>query len=474
MTAIVWIRRSLREHDNTALVRASADHEEVVPFYVVDEKYFSETELGYPRVKFWRESLKDLKDRLSDQKEKDLVVRKGKPLHELQKIIEEADADAIYHNRDYSPYALERDEKISGELEIPVNSFKDIVLHEKEEILTNSGTPYKVYSYYRDKWFEKEKKKPQEVKEYTTPELKSEKIPKIQELGFEEPEDFEWFWDPGREGGEKRLEDFKDKIWNYDENRDYAWKDSTSKLSPHLKFGTVSIREAFWTAERIKARNPDSETSDIETWQEELAWRDYYFQILYNYPHEVEEPFMEKYRENEPDWDSREDATEKWKRWVEGRTGYPFVDAGMRQLKKTGWMHNRLRMVVTNFSCKDLWLDWRDVHDYFSEMFVDAEIAAMVGGIQWSYSIGTDAQPYFRVFNPTSQAERYDPDGEYIRKWVPELEDVPDQHIHEPWKMNKLQQEQCGVEIGEDYPEPIVDHNEKRKESVEKFEKLEE
>ena len=473
MTAIVWIRRSLREHDNTALVEASQEHEEVIPFYVVDDKYFRKAELGYPRVKFWHDALQSFKQNVSSQDRKQLVVRKGKPLEQLRKIVEEADADAVYHNRDYTPYSRERDEKVAEELDVPVNSFKDIVMFEKEEILTNSGTPYKVYTYYKKKWFKKDKRRPQEVEKYSTPEFESHSIPSVEELGFERPDDFEWEWNPSREGAHERIEEFKDNIWNYDENRDYAWRDETSRLSPHLKFGTVSIREVFWEAERIKARNPNDDTSGIKTWQEELAWRDYYMQILWNYPHEVDEPFMDKYRGNEPDWDSKEEAEEKWQRWVEGKTGYPFVDAGMRQLKKTGFMHNRLRMVVTNFSCKDLWLDWRDVHDYFSEMFVDAEIAAMVGGIQWSYSIGTDAQPYFRVFNPTSQSERYDPDGEYIRKWVPELEEVPDKHIHEPWKMNKLQQQDCGVIIGEDYPEPIVDHDEKRKESVEKFEQLE-
>jgi deoxyribodipyrimidine photo-lyase len=471
MTAIVWIRRSLREYDNTALVEASKQHDEVIPFYVVDDEYFEKAELGYPRVKFWHDALESFKENLREEG-KDLVVRKGKPVEELEKVFEETDAKKIYFNREYTPYSRERDEKVK-ELDVPVESFKDIVMFEKKEILTNSGTPYKVYSYYKKKWFEKEKERPQDAEGYGVPEVESDEIPSLEELGFERPEDFEWIWSPSREGAKDRIEEFKENIWNYDENRDYAWKDSTSKLSPHLKFGTVSIREVFWEAERLKARNPNADTSGIETWQEELAWRDYYFQVLWNFPYETEEPFMEKYRGNEPDWDSKEEAEEKWEAWVEGRTGYPFVDAGMRQLKRTGFMHNRLRMVVTNFSCKDLWLDWRDVHDYFSKMFVDAEISAMVGGIQWSYSIGTDAQPYFRVFNPTSQAERYDPDGEYIRKWVPELDDVTDEHIHEPWKMNQLQQEDAGVKIGEDYPEPIVDHDKRRKKAIERFEELE-
>jgi deoxyribodipyrimidine photo-lyase len=471
VTAIVWIRRSLREYDNTALVEASKEHDEVVPFYVVDDEYFESSTLGYPRVRFWRESLKELKEDL-EEKGKDLVVRKGKPVEELQEIVEETAADAIYHNRDYTPYSRERDQRIKEELDVEVETFKDVVMFEKKEILTNSGTPYKVYTYYSKKWFNQDKRRPQEPDDYEMPEIESDEIPSLSQLGFEKPEEMEWGWKPGREGGKKRLEGFKDKIWNYDENRDYAWKDATSKLSPHLKFGTVSIREVFWEAERIKARNPNSDTSGIKTWQEELAWRDFYMQVLWNWPDTTEKPFLEEYEEIE--WRSKEETEDDWEAWVNGETGVPFVDAGMRQLKKTGWMHNRLRMVVTSFACKDLWLDWKDVHKYFKQMFVDAEIASMVGGIQWAYSIGTDAQPYFRVFNPFTQGEDYDPDGEYIRKWVPELEDVPDKHIHKPHEMNQLEQEDCGVSIGEDYTEPIVDHDEKRKEAIESFEEVRE
>lgn len=466
MTAIVWIRRSLREHDNTALVEASRQHDQVIPFYVVDDEYFEKTELGYPRVKFWRESLKQLKDSLKNDG-KDIVVRKGKPIEQLEKIIEETGAEELYFNRDYTPYARDRDEKVR-ELDVEVKSFKDIVVFEQEEILTNSGTPYKVYTYYAKKWFKKEKLRPQKVDEYDVPDTDSDEIPEVEELGYEKPEGMEWSWDPGRAAGKEKLEDFKDRIWNYGEKRDLAAVDGTSKLSPHLKFGTVSIREAYWMAERIKARNPNSDTSGIKTWQEELAWRDFYMQMLYNFPETEEEAMQEQFRSIE--WRKEDEAEEDWERWKNGRTGFPFVDAGMRQLKKTGWMHNRLRMVVTSFACKDLWLDWRQVHDFFSENFIDAEPASMIGGIQWAYSIGTDAQPYFRVFNPWTQGEKFDPDGEYIRRWVPELQDVPDQYIHEPHKMPENVQHDADCIIGEDYPEPAVDHDEKRKEAVEKFE----
>ncbi|MBC5792448.1 MAG: deoxyribodipyrimidine photo-lyase [Nanohaloarchaea archaeon] len=471
MTAVVWIRRSLREYDNTALVEASKEHEELIPFYVVDDDYFSNAELGYPRVKFWHDSLVELKEGMKEEG-KDLIVRKGRPIEQLKNIVEETDPDEVYYNRDYSPYSKKRDSRAEEELEVPVNSFKDIVMFEKEEILTNSGTPYKVYSYYAKKWFDKKKRRPGKPEDYTVPELGSDEIPSVNDLGYEKPEEMNWYWNPGREGGKKRLEEFKDKIWNYDENRDYAWKDSTSKLSPHLKFGTVSIREVFWEAERIKARKPDMDAEGIKTWQEELAWRDFYFQVMWNFPYCVEKPFLEQYEDLE--WRSKEEASEEWERFIEGRTGYPFVDAGMRQLKEEGWMHNRLRMVVTSFACKDLWLDWKDIHSYFKRMFVDAELSAMIGGIQWAYSIGTDAQPYFRVFNPRSQSESYDPDGEYIREYVPELEDVPDKYIHNPQKMPKTAQHDADCIVGEDYPEPIVDHDDCRKEAVSRFEKVRE
>ena len=471
MTAIVWIRRSLRTYDNNALVEASKRHDKVIPFYVIDNQYFETAELGYPRVKFWRDSLLDLKSSLKEDS-KDLVVRKGKPVEQLEKIIEETGADSIYFNRDYSPYSKKSDQNVKElgeEMSIEVESFKDIVMFEKKEILTNSGDPYKVYSYYAKKWFEKDKPRPEEPAEFETPSLESDKIPSVQELGFEKPEEIDWIWEPGRESGKKTLEEFKDRIWNYEDKRDLAAVDGTSKLSPHLKFGTISVREAFWMAERIKARNPNKDTSGIKTWQEELAWRDFYFQVIWNFPYCVEKPFLDQYESIE--WEEDE---EKWEKFINGKTGYPFVDAGMRQLKSTGWMHNRLRMVVTSFCAKDLHLDWKKLHSYFKRSFVDAELSAMIGGIQWAYSIGTDAQPYFRVFNPWTQGEKYDPDGEYIRKWVPELEEVPDEHIHKPYKMNELEQNNCDVQIGEDYPSPIVNHDEERKKAVEIFEEARE
>ncbi|MFB6207956.1 MAG: deoxyribodipyrimidine photo-lyase [Candidatus Nanohaloarchaea archaeon] len=445
---LVWIRRALREHDNTALVEASKTGERVLPFYIIDEDYFSEQTLGYPRVKFWHDSLLELKESMP------LTVRKGSPLEEIQKLVEETGADELYHNRDYSPYSKRRDAKLE-KLDIEVENFKDVVLHEKDEILTGSGTPYKVYSYYRDKWFERDKPAPGKPGDYETPEVDSGKVPSLEQLGFDSEMEV---WKGGRERGLERLEAFKEKIQDYADRRDYPAEDATSKLSPHLKFGTVSIREAFHAADEFEGEG-------ARVWKEELAWRDFYFQLLWHFPRTVEEPFQEQYASIE--WGCPE---EDWQRFIQGRTGFPFIDAGMRQLRSKGWMHNRLRMAVTSFAAKDLKIDWRKLHGYYSRMFVDAELASMIGGIQWAYSIGTDAQPYFRVFNPWTQGEKWDPDGEYIREHVPELRDVPEEYIHRPQQMPEEVQEETGVRIGEDYPEPIVEHAEERDAAIKMFE----
>lgn len=468
MTAIVWIRRNLREYDNTALVRASQDHNEVIPIYIVDQNYFEDSTLGYPRVKFWRDSLVELKQGQLRKKSKDIVIRNGEVLKELTNIIDQTEADSLYFNRDYTPYSRKRDKKVMEELDIPVNTFKDHVIFEKEEIMTNKDTPYKVFSYYKRKWFDKEKRRPQEAEQYSVPVLDSHPIPSLEELGFEKPENMS-VWEGGRKNGLERLEKFKDKIGAYKEHRDYPAKNATSKLSPHIKFGTVSVREIFWEAERMRKTQA---AEGIETWQEELAWRDFYYQLLWHNPRTVNEPFLEKYKQI--NWRSKEEAKEDWERFINGKTGFPLVDAGMRQLKQTGWMHNRLRMLTTSFACKDLWLDWKDVHNYFKKMFIDADVASMIGGIQWAYSIGTDAQPYFRVFNPTNHGEKYDPDGEYTKKWVPELQDIPDSYLFKPWEMPDYVQQSCNIIIGEDYPKPIVNHKQRREEAIERFEKINE
>lgn len=461
MTAIVWLRRALREYDNTALVRATQDHDEVVILYVVDTTYFSETELGSPRVSFWHDAVSSLKSQLEEQG-KQLTIRQGDPVTVVPEVARAIDADAVYVNHDYTPYAQQRDEAVAGALDCPFNSFQDIVLHEKDEILTNKETPYQVFTYYHKKWRKREKPRPVEPAEYETVPADPEPLPDLDTLGFEN----HTYWDGSREAGRERLMAFMDAIENYDEGRDYPAREETATISPHLKFGTLSPREVYWESERMRGRLDDE--TGIDTWQQQLAWRDFYMQLLWHYPRMTDEPFQEQYSSIEWHWD--EQHKEHWKAFCAGQTGYPFVDAGMRQLKETGWMHNRLRMVVTSFAAKDLHIDWRRLHTHFKRHFVDAEVALMIGGIQWAYSNGTDAQPYFRVFNPWTQGERYDPDGTFIREWVPELQVVPDEHIHTPHEMPKTVQQQVGCVIGKDYPAPIVEHSEEREIAIELFE----
>ncbi|MDY6788721.1 MAG: deoxyribodipyrimidine photo-lyase [Candidatus Nanohaloarchaea archaeon] len=465
MTGIVWIRRSFRAFDNRALVEAAGENEEVIPVHVIDHDYLEKQTLGYPRVKFWHDSVEGLSNSL-EERNSSLILRSGSPIKQLSKVAEETDADKLYFNRCYSPYPRDLEARVEEKLDISTESFKDLVISEKKEILTNKGTPYKVFTYYMKKWFKRDKRKPEEPGEFRTPFLESESLPTPEELGFEKPEGME-IWEGGREIGLKRLKQFMKDIPHYDNLRDIPARDGTSKLSPYIRFGNISIREAFWKAEERKEELKD--TGGIKTWQEELCWRDFYFQVLWNWPETVDQAFIEKYRGL--DWRDDKGAMENWKKFKKGRTGFPFVDAGIRQLRRHGWMHNRLRMLAASFACNDLKIDWRKLHEFFKKWFVDAEVSAMVGGIQWAYSIGTDAQPYFRVFNPWTHGEDHDPEGEFIRRFVPELEDVPDQFIHRPYKMSEDVQESSDCIIGEDYPEPIVNHDEERKSAIEMFEK---
>ena len=463
MVGVVWLRRSLREFDNTSIVEASKEFDKLVLFYCIDKDYFDEADLGYPRVRFWHDSLKELKKSLEEDGKK-LIIRHGKPVEELGSILEETGGEKVFVNQDYSPYFRKLVKDVENSLGVDVECVKDSVMFEKEEITTNKGTPYKVYTYFMKKWFERSKRKPEKPEEYSTLEnLDSDRIPSLSQLGFEKPDEMGWEWEAGRKTGLNLLEDFMEKIGSYHTGRDKPFVEATSKLSPHLKFGTVSIREAFWRAEEFRKKDGRVDEG-VKTWQEELAWRDFYFQVLWNWPETVEKAFLEDFRGIE--WEHNLDFFDRWRK---GETGYPFIDAGMRQLRKTGWMHNRLRMAVTSFAAKDLFLDWREVHRFFSEKFVDAELSSMLGGIQWAYSIGTDAQPYFRIFNPVSQGEKHDPDGKFVKRFVPELKNVPKKYIHQPWRMPEKVQKESNCIIGSDYPEPIVEHSEQREKALELF-----
>ncbi|MUV60724.1 deoxyribodipyrimidine photo-lyase, partial [Halobacterium sp. CBA1126] len=339
----------------------------------------------------------------------------------------------------------------------------DAVFHAPGEIRTNAGDPYSVFTYFWKKWQDREKPAPvPEPAPEDLADVSGEPLPSLAALGFEAPTaDLP---DAGTEAARERLEDFcAGDVFRYEDARDYPAEGATSRLSQDLKYGTIGIREVYERTEDAMARaDGDDERDSVEEYQRQLAWREFYAQVLYFNPEVV----TENYNEYEHPIEWREDDAElaAWKR---GETGYPIVDAGMRQLREEAYMHNRVRMLAASFLTKDLMLDWREGYAHFRERLVDHETANDNGGWQWAASTGTDAQPYFRVFNPTTQGERYDADAEYITEYVPELRDVPAEKIHAWPDLDAAERE----ELAPDYPAPIVDHGERREEAIEMFER---
>ncbi len=391
-----------------------------------------------------------------------LVVRRGEPLLALQQIREEADAGPVFAQADSSPYAQRRDSRVASQL--PVEWTGTSAIRPPGSVLKADGDPYVVYSPFRDRWEEGDLPRPEDLLPPPTslpagPQLAAEAVP-------DDPphEDTEGF--PASESAaRKRLHQFVagDRgLQEYADMRDRVDMAGTSRLSPYLRFGLLSPREVFVTAQaRLSDLEDASERRGARTWLDEMIWRDFYLHILHFFPQARLRSFRAKYR-GLP-WQNDEAAFEAWKA---GQTGYPFVDAAMRQLFTSGWMHNRARMVTASFLVKDLLIDWRWGERYFMQQLLDGDPASNNGGWQWAAGTGTDAAPYFRIFNPIRQGEKHDPEGRYIRRWLPELEGVPDKFIHEPWKMSPAEQRKASCLIGEDYPEPIVDHGQARERAL--------
>jgi deoxyribodipyrimidine photo-lyase len=477
---VLWHRRDLRIADNRALAEAatgasvdeSSEGSRVLPVFVIDPAMLDHA--SPPRVSFMLDALESLR---ADYRELDgdLLVVQGDPREELPRIADEYDASAIYWNRDYSGIARDRDAAVRLSLDdagVSRAAYHDELLHEPGSIRTNKGEHYSVFTYFWKKWRDREKADPYdspEERRITTPAESS--IPTLADLGFEPPEaDVP---PAGTAAARDRLREFCDgDVFRYAEDRDYPAKDATARLSAHLKWGTVGIREVWHATEEAMERaegDPDDDGSDgdgpseaasVRSFQRQLAWREFYAHVLSARPDVVSRNY--KGYENEIAWREDPEALQAWK---DGETGYPYVDAGMRQLRAEAWMHNRLRMVVASFLTKDLLLDWREGYDWFREKLVDHDTANDTGGWQWAASTGTDAQPYFRVFNPTTQGERHDPDAEFVRRYVPELRDVPAEKIHDWTELGDVERER----LAPDYPAPIVDHSERREEAIAMF-----
>ena len=382
-----------------------------------------------------------------------MLVAHGRAREEIPALAARLKAYAVFANHDYEPAAVERDEAVSDELERVRTAFvtcKDQVIFEKDEVLTQDGRPFSVFTPYKNAWLKRldgffMQAYPVE-KYFDRLATADASMPALGDIGFKPTNLLDLGIATGMAGARKVFANFKSRMAEYHERRDFPALKGPSYLSLHLRFGTISIRtlvrEAWQAADRGAA-----------VWLSELIWRDFYFMILYHHPRVATHAFR-------PEYDALQFANDEilYRAWCDARTGYPLVDAAMRQLNQTGYMHNRLRMVVASFLVKDLHVDWRLGERYFAAELNDFDLAANNGGWQWAASTGCDAQPYFRIFNPVTQSEKFDAHGKFIRKYVPELGGCDDKFVHAPWLMNAAQQARAGVVIGRDYPAPVVDH----------------
>ena len=465
--ALVWFRRDLRDFDHAALFHALKSHAQVYCVFVFDIGILDALQQRADRrVEFIHRSLQALDGALR-ARGGGLIVRHGDPVSLIPALASRLEVAAVYANRDYEPAALRRDADVADALHtlgIGFQDFKDQVIFEKDEVLTQAGRPFSVFTPYKKTWLKQLddfQLKAYPVEKYAAhlaPPPEGESLPSLESLGFEPTNLTELSIPVGMEGGRQLLEDFRRRISRYKARRDFPAAKGVSYLSVHLRFGTVSIRELARLAHAVGGEG-------AETWLSELVWRDFYFQILWHHPHVVSHSFRSEF--DRVAWDSAPALLEAWQ---QGRTGYPIVDAAMRQLLHSGYMHNRLRMIVASFLTKDLGIDWREGERFFALHLNDFDLAANNGGWQWAASTGCDAQPWFRIFNPVTQSEKFDPEGAFIRRYLPELARVPDKYIHAPWTLPPIDQKLASCVIGEDYPAPVVDHARARERTLARFE----
>ena len=407
--AIFWFRRDLRIEDNTALAAALDKDIPVLPLFIYDRHILNELAEDDARVNFIHRSILKIKEGLKDHGS-DILCLHGEPATIWKGLILKYNIAAVYTNRDYEPYAIGRDQEIAGILSkknIPFLSFKDQVIFEENEIVKNDGEPYTVFTPYKNKWLSK-------FQEENAIQPKNPKLDNFHKGDYAAMT----LEDIGFKTSDIRVPDFDlSKLNIYREQRDFPYEDITSYLSPHLRFGTISIRQVI---ARIDKK--------YEVFMSELIWREFFMQILFHFPKVVTQNFRSKY--DNIQWRNNK---EEFELWCQGKTGYPMVDAGMRQLNKTGFMHNRVRMITAGFLCKHLLIDWRWGESYFAKKLLDYELSSNNGNWQWAAGTGCDAAPYFRVFNPLSQQQKFDKDYKYVRRWIPEFDTF-------------------------EYPDPIVEH----------------
>ena len=468
---IVWFRQDLRLADNPALQAAAASGAPIVPVYILDDDAPGDWKPGGASRWWLHHSLKSLSEDLQEINGR-LIFMKGAAQAQLETLIKETDAEAVYWNRLYEPWARDRDERIKSALKddgLKARSFNGSLIVEPWDIATKTGNPYKVFTPF---WKTlKADHAPVESTGRPKAPVFSDYKGGLSLEAFELlPTQPDWsggikaLWTPGETAAHGRLGQFlKQAVTNYPDRRNLPGENGTSRLSPHLHFGEISPRQV-WHAVK---QSDHARTDGADTYLSEIAWREFSYNLLYHFPDLPDANFQSKFDAFE--WDDNAEALKAWQR---GRTGYPIVDAGMRELWSTGWMHNRVRMIVASFLIKDLFIHWREGEAWFWDTLVDADLASNSASWQWTAGSGADAAPYFRVFNPVGQSEKFDPKGDYLRKWIPELADLPNKAIHAPWTADKAVLSRAGVTLGETYPKPIVDHGDARKRALAAFEKI--
>jgi deoxyribodipyrimidine photo-lyase len=453
--ALVWFRRDLRDFDHAALYHALKNSKQVFCVFVFDAEILDKLENKQDRrVEFIWESVRELKAALQNNGG-DLTVLHGKAREIIPQYSLQANIHAVFTNHDYEPNAIARDAKIAALLaknNIAFLTFKDQVIFEKDEVLSLSNKPYSVFTHYKNAHLKKLNDfyvKPYPVDSYihNLAKVPPSELVSLEEMGFARTNLNEMRLPTGMSGGKQLLADFETRMDQYKDARNFPAVKGVSYLSVHLRFGTVSIRHLA-----RQARNRTDNGS--QSWLNELIWRDFYFQILHHNPKVAAGKAFKADFENI----AFPNNEALFKAWCEGQTGYPLVDAAMRQINQTGFMHNRLRMVAASFLVKDLLIDWRWGERYFAEKLIDFDLSANNGGWQWAASTGCDAQPWFRIFNPVTQSERFDGTGKFIRKYVTELVNCDEKEIHAPWLIPPVRQQSIAVVIGKDYPAPIIEH----------------
>jgi deoxyribodipyrimidine photo-lyase len=476
-TGLMWFRRDLRLFDNATLHAALSQCAQVHCVFVFDKTILDELPPADRRVEFIWESVQELDAALrqfSGQATAGLIVCHAIAQEVIPQLAEQLQAQAVFAGRDYEPLALQRDTAVEDTLAQAGRTFitcKDHVVFEKREILTQTGTPYGVFTPYKNNWLARVD--PQDLATHDVtplaarfsprPKVFQLPVPQLKALGFEATNLSQLKIPTGETGGQSLLESFFERMDDYHATRDFPAVKGPSYLGVHLRFGTVSIRQLASLALRRQAVG----SQGAAVWLSELIWRDFYAAILANFPHVTACAFKPEY--DEIQWEQGPGAQALFKAWCEAKTGYPLVDAAMMQLNQTGYMHNRLRMVAGSFLVKDLGLDWRWGENYFAEKLNDFDLSANNGGWQWVASSGCDAQPYFRIFNPVSQSEKFDPQGKFIRRYLPQLGRLSDKAIHAPWLAKPIELQAAGITLGTDYPHPVIQHDQARAKTLARY-----